>query len=55
MCIRDSGGIAGSPMPVGEKLVFFQCTSTTGGAWLMRSSGKLFAEPAAVVAGEKLP
>ena len=48
-----SGGMAGSPIPVGEKVVFFQCTSTTGGACLMRSSGKLAADPLAVVAGAK--
>src|SRR5688572_27433288 len=35
-----AGGSAGSPRPVGAKFVFRKCTSI-GGAWRMRSSGKL--------------
>jgi hypothetical protein len=34
-----AGGSAGSPIPVGGKSVFLQCTSITGGASRMRNNG----------------
>src|SRR5512134_460783 len=33
------GGSDGSPRPVGELFDLIQCTSITGGAWAIRSSG----------------